>query len=152
MPMLMDTSNRLTMYQCEYFKIHELVPKAVYSELGEKAWRLFDERILKLIDTLRDSHGPAYVNNWFWGGDKQWRGIRYPESPVYSPYSQHTFGRAIDVVFKQVTAEKARQDIRNHIDYYLSASGAESITIEIGVSWLHVDVRNNDPGLNSFGA
>lgn len=60
-------------------------------------------------------------------------------SPYYSPFSQHTFGRAADCIFKDFTAEQVRQDIRDnplHADFKLIGS------IELDVNWLHFDVRN----------
>jgi len=126
-------------YKCEHFIIEELVPPKVYDDRGHKAWELMDERMLITLDNLRDRYGSMTINNWKWGGDRQWSGLRTPDSPYYSPYSQHTFGRAADCIFKDVTAEEVRQDIlnnRDHDDFELIES------IELDVSWLHFDVRN----------
>ena len=105
-------------YKCQYFKIHELVPPHVYKERGEKAWELIDDRILKTIDMLRKDLGEATINNYEFGGDRQWSGLRTPDSPFYSPYSQHTFGRAVDILFKDVSAETVRKFILNNPDKY----------------------------------
>ena len=128
-------------YKCQYFKIHELVPPHVYKERGEKAWELIDDRILKTIDMLRKDLGEATINNYEFGGDRQWSGLRTPDSPFYSPYSQHTFGRAVDILFKDVSAETVRKFILNNPDKY----EFKSITaVELDTSWLHIDCRNTD--------
>lgn len=127
------------MRTCIYFKIHELVPPEVYKEKGEKAWELLDSRLLKQLDLLRIHFGPMTVNNYYWGGTREWSGLRTPVSPYYSPYSQHTFGRAADCLFKNFTAEDVRQEIlkRRNEEWckYINS-------LELNVSWLHFDVRN----------
>jgi hypothetical protein len=129
------------MYRCEHFAIHELVPPHVYQERGERAWELLDERLLVTLDRLRRRFGSITVNNYHWGRDREWSGLRTKDSPFYSPFSQHTFGRAADCLFSGKTAEEVRQDILNHPD----SPDFELIgSIELGVSWLHFDVRNCD--------
>lgn len=129
------------MYKCKHFKIHELVPPQVYKDRGEKAWELLDIRMLKTIDRLRDCYGSMTINNYFWGGDREWSGLRTPDSPYYSKYSQHTFGRACDCLFKDVSSEQVRQDLLNN-PYTFEYIGEYIESLELGVSWLHFDVRN----------
>ena len=93
------------MYKCKYFDIKELVPEHVYEDRGEKAWELLDNRMLMTLDRLREIYGPITVNDWSWGGENQWRGLRTPESPVGTIYSQHRFGRACDCIFHETDAE-----------------------------------------------
>lgn len=127
------------MHKCEHFAIQELVPRAVYEARGEKAWEVLDDRALRVLDLLRKRYGPITVNNWHTGGDREWSGLRTPESPWFSPYSQHTFGRAFDCIFSNTTAEQVRKDILADPDSEL----ARLITsMELGTSWLHFDVRN----------
>ena len=129
------------MYKCEHFAIHELVPPRVYADRGELAWELLDERLLISLDLLRKRFGPMTVNNYYWGKDREWSGLRTSDSPFYSPYSQHSFGRAADCLFRDKTAEEVRKEIinnPNNEDFELIGS------VELGVSWLHFDVRNCD--------
>lgn len=131
------------MYTCDYFAIHELVPPSVYADRGEKAWQLLDERMLKTLDNLRDRFGSITCNNYHWGGDRAWSGLRTPDSPWFSPYSQHTFGRAADLLFNDegVTTDEVRNEILanpHHIDFTHIGS------MELDTSWLHFDVRNCD--------
>jgi hypothetical protein len=129
------------MIKAEYFAIHELVPPATYKARGEKAWQLIDPKLIFLIDELRETFGSATINNYEWGGDRQWSGLRTKDSPYYSAYSQHTFGRAVDMLFKEHTADEVRQAIVKAPDKWLGI--CPSITLEDGVSWLHIDVRNS---------
>jgi len=129
------------MYTCQYFAIHELVPKQVFQARGERAWQLLDERLLITLDRLREHYGAMTVNNWYWGKEREWSGLRTKDSPYYSPYSQHTFGRAADCLFMKTSAEAVRKDM-------LAAPDDQAFelvgSLEMGVSWLHVDVRNCD--------
>lgn len=129
------------MYTCEFFAIHELVPKSVFEQRGESAWEFLDERLLRSLDLLRDRFGHMTVNNYFWGEEREWSGLRTPESPFYSPFSQHTFGRAADCLFAEVAAVEVRQFIlaRPNDPAYRFISA-----IELDTDWLHFDVRNTE--------
>lgn len=125
------------MYLPKYFNAHEFVDPLIIGERGNKSFELIDDRILITADQLRKAFGKTTINNWNWGGDRKWSGLRSKSSPYYSPTSQHTFGRAIDCIFEDVTAEEARQYILLHPDQFPHVS-----FIEDEVSWLHVDCRN----------
>jgi hypothetical protein len=128
------------MYKCKYFKIYELVPKHVYEDLGESAWILLDSRALEMLDKIREFSGPLIVNNWKWGGDREWSGLRTPESPYGTSYSQHRFGRAFDCISSQKSSQELREHILNNPEDFPYIRG-----IELDVSWLHFDTGNR-PG------
>lgn len=124
----------------KYFSVQEFVPRAVYNALGdERSWQVMDERILQTAYSLRVRYGKMTINNWHMGGDREWSGLRLPESPFYSKTSQHSFGRAIDVLFADVSAEDVRMDIRSRLD---DPAFKFITSIELGTSWLHADCRN----------
>jgi hypothetical protein len=126
-------------------------------KIRSQIWRLVDNRITWTADALRDYFGTMYMNNWFWGGDKEGRGYRDPRELIdynyrplerdslktkYSSFSsQHCLGRALDATFKGVSAKEIRDDIRKN----KRAERYKFIAcVETKVSWLHVDVRNWD--------
>ena len=81
------------------------------------------------------------MNNWYWGRDREWSGLRTKDSPYYSDYSQHTFGRAADCLFRDHNTDQIREDIlANPDDLAFELIGS----LELSVSWLHFDVRNCD--------
>lgn len=129
------------MYKCKYFNIKELVSPGTYNARGEKAWQLLDDRLLWTLDELRKKYGPMTINDWSWGGQREWSGLRTPDSPYYSQYSQHSYGRASDIIFKNISAEEVRQHILANSEdptyKYINA-------MELGVSWCHLDIRNCD--------
>jgi hypothetical protein len=104
---------------------------------------MFDDRLLRTMDRLRRRYGPMVANTWHWGGNSQERGWRHEATSTGAEFSQHKYGRAVDLVpLRQgVTAELIRQDIL--ADPF--GSTFEHITcIELEVSWLHIDVRNHN--------
>ena len=128
----------MTQYKCKHFKIQELVSKRVYKDRGDKAWELLDARALETLDVLREHLDVSLtVNNWLWEGPRQFSGLRTYGTKYYSKYSQHSFGRAFDVVSNHITAEDMRQEILNNQEVFPHVGA-----IELGVSWLHFDVRN----------
>jgi len=125
------------MYIPEYFIAEELVPPRVYNYKKELSWELIDDRVLITLDQLRDEYGSITVNNWKWGGDREWSGLRTPDSPWYRPYSQHTFGRASDCIFNDTNVKKVRKDILDNPERFPCIN-----SVELQTSWLHFDVRN----------
>lgn len=133
------------MYHPSFFIPEELVPRDIYNQYAKdnsnKLYLIFDDRILRTADLLRQRYGKLVCNTWKWGGRNHYRGFRIFSSWVGSPLSQHKFGRALDLVPVDVTAEEIRQDIianPHREDYkYIKA-------IERDVDWLHIDCRNNN--------
>jgi len=125
------------MYKCKHFKIQELVPQHVYEARGDKAWELLDTNALITLDLIRDAFGVTTVNNWHTGGERNWSGLRTSDSPYYSPYSQHSFGRAFDCIFSSRTTSQVRQAILNNRDEFPLLTA-----IELDTNWLHFDCRN----------
>jgi hypothetical protein len=135
------------MYSCRHFKIYEIVPPSVYEKYGERAWWFLNPSLLELADALRDDFGSCTVNDYKWGGKFSQSGLRTSESQYYNPFSQHALGNALDMKFK-ISADEVREQIKSNPDKYLAI--APSITLEEGVSWVHIDVRNAEHGIRTF--
>lgn len=118
--------------------LDEYIPEAMYRKLEKKPHilvGLLDRRLVMADQMLRNQFGPVTINNWWHGGDRNWSGIRTPDSPYYSPTSQHSWARASDKIFTDATAEEVREYIRGMYEEL-------GITcIEDNVSWVHSDVR-----------
>jgi len=134
--------------KAKHFIIQELVDPVTYNKFGERSWWFIDPDLIKIIDALREEFGSATINNWKWGGDRSWSGLRTSASPWYSTYSQHSFGRAADIIFKNHEAEEVRQAMIADPDKWLEI--VPHITLEEGVSWVHVDVRNDVRCIRTF--
>ena len=131
------------MYKCHYFRIFELVDPTTYKARGQKAWELFDPRLLKAIDELRNVFGPATINSWKWGGQYKYSGYRPKWCKTGATYSQHRMGRAADLKFSSVSPQEVRADIRGDWEYW-ARQGINCVE-NATKTWLHVDVRNCEP-------
>jgi hypothetical protein len=147
------------MYKPNHFIIEELVDKKTFESNPEwKLWLLFDDRLLKTIDFLREEFGVSItINNWKWKGEagRQWSGYRPPGSPYYSQFSQHSLGRAVDMLFSGIPAPEVRHRIKKLIKQGKLNRINHSFTFEenmkgVEISWCHLDLRNNKPGYNGF--
>lgn len=130
----------------KYFKIHELVTESIYKKMGKKAWRYVPQDLIDAIDTLKERfpNGVMTINNYKWGGDREWSGLRTAESPYYSPTSMHSFMMAVDVIFSDYAAKDVRADILDNPDIYPTIKG-----LELDISWVHLDIRN-EPNIVTF--
>jgi hypothetical protein len=133
----------LLYYKCKHFQICELVDQATYREFGEDAWSFFRPNLLISLDNVREYYDIAVtVNNWRDGGQFSERGLRIlnpGDKAIYSPYSEHAHGNAVDYDVKGKTAEQVRQDILNHKD---DDPFKLIMALEKGTNWVHMDCRN----------
>lgn len=125
------------LYIPQYFELHELLPPSAYNALGDTGWELLDPLLLESLDAVRKMFGKMKVNDYEFGGKRQWSGLRTVESPYYRPYSQHSFGRAADLIPLEADVRDVRQFIVDNTYKFPLITG-----IELNVSWLHIDVRN----------
>jgi hypothetical protein len=123
----------------KHFKVQEFVPEEVYRELGNMSMLLIDSRMVKTADAIREYFGvPMNINDWCFGGNIQYRGYRPLYSCVGAKWSQHKFGRALDIVSRIPASEIRKAILDNQEDFpFVSA-------MEDDVNWLHVDCRNID--------
>lgn len=73
-------------------------------------------------------------------------GFRPFNGDTGSSLSQHKFGRALDLIPAKVHPDKIREDIINKKYGFMKKIQA----IEMDISWLHFDVRNNSDELLKF--
>lgn len=124
----------------KYFKPYELVSKEDYENMTEdKIFEIFDDSIIKAIDTLKEyfPKGSIYINNWYWGMERNWSGLRTPKSPNYSLTSMHPYGKAVDMIFTSYSSEEVRKFIIDNPELFPGIKG-----IELGISWVHIDSRS----------
>lgn len=131
------------MYQVRHFAPHELLPglsgDETWASLAPEIRAKLDDRLLETCDDVRDLLGtPCTINDYARGGKRQWCGLRTPECTIGVPKSQHRLGRAADLHPRGMDAEMARTIVRNAV----AAGKLPHLGgVELGVSWLHIDVR-----------
>jgi len=130
------------------FKVQEFVDPYTYSQFGDKSIWFIDTDLLKLVQLLREEYGPIIINNWHTGGERRWSGLRTTKSPYYKQYSQHSFGRAADMLFEGTTVKSVSDMILNReYDWHRMGLGG----IELNKSWLHIDTRNTNKLIKFYG-
>jgi len=152
------------MYIPKYFKVKfqsngktksELFPPEIIN-LGYTDTQLllmFDDRILKAADRVREIYGSCYINDYDAGLencgfrlDKNGIGIKDADG---AELSQHKFGRALDTHIVKI--EKLNLDRKAKIEAYnivrrdlMKLPEFKGFCFEDNVWWLHIDCRNSD--------
>lgn len=121
-----------------YFQVSELVCEHTHSEWGERSWQFLDTNYLACLLVIRRDilQLPMTCNH---SGTNQ-RGLRCNQCDLVKDksslyLSSHVLGKAGDFTVKGLTAEQARQRIKE-MQHLLPCP----IRLEKGVSWLHFDV------------
>lgn len=122
------------------FVIEELVCPDVHRLLGDLAIRLFDPALLEVLAALRADFGPLIVNDWHRGGTFRYRGLRPLTYSGGVPRSQHRLGAGLDCHSPRVPVDTMRNEVIRRASAGVGAYGKIG-GVELGVSWLHVDVR-----------
>jgi hypothetical protein len=122
------------------FTVQELVPPEVYTERGDAVAQLMDVRIINVAQWLRDKLGkPITINNWNTGGQYKESGLRNFETSTGAKWSQHKYGRALDLKITDMQAEDVRKFIRLN---WATLKTMGLTTIEKDTpSWVHIDCR-----------
>jgi hypothetical protein len=123
-------------YEPKNFRIFDVVDPNTFILMGDKSSLVMDARILWTLDALIKRLGPAVVNDWAEGGKRKNSGYRPPESTLGVRYSQHRFGRALDIMFSELNTKLIIKMIRNkELEYEM-----QYVTrVELGVPHLHID-------------
>lgn len=133
-----------------FFDVDELVCNHTLARHSNKSWNFLDTMYLWCLLVIRRDilRKPMYCNNHSAG--QYQRGLRCnmcqlvkDKNRVY--LSGHIFGKAGDFTVVGMTAEEAREKIKE-FQHLLPCP----IRLEEGVSWLHFDVMPNDDGVKVF--
>ncbi len=131
----------------DYFDIRELVCRHIYNKFGDGAWQFFDNSLLETLLVIREKlDKPITVNNWHIGGEFTQRGLRCNvcslvsrQTKIENVYmSAHMQGTGIDFDVKGMSANAVREWLK-----YNQVLLPYPIRLEEGVSWVHLDLRND---------
>lgn len=131
----------------QYFSIEELVCNHVYRRDANMAWRYFPTEFLATLLAVREIlDAPMTINNARDGYSQ--RGLRCNMCELVASkkgkqlyMSAHILGQAFDATVQGMTAEEARQKIKDNADRL-----PYPIRMEKNVSWLHIDTFDNGNG------
>ena len=126
---------------------YELCSRKAYNERGNRVLRALDNKLLISADTLREeltkltpedtTKAVLTCNDWFFGGKRQYSGMRMHGDKFYRRWSSHSWGQALDLISKHYSADFLRKFILDNRDKFPYIT-----RIEDGVNWLHIDTAN----------
>ena len=122
----------------EYFSISELVCPHILNEWGARAWQFLSTDYLHALLIIRRDilKAPMSCNN---GTTYTQRGMRCNRCQIVKNklklyISSHLLGQAGDFSVKGMSAEQAREKIKENADLLPC-----NVRLEGGVTWLHID-------------
>lgn len=146
------------MYKCKYFTIKELVHPELLKILPEATlWVIFDERILRAADIVRELYGPCTINT----KSLDSCGFVPFSSDREAKFSPHKFARGLDMHISSIENEAAKivdyaqrkkfkakeyNKVRERLmlDHRFDKLNFEykNISNPDGITWLHIDTYN----------
>lgn len=143
------------MYKAKHFAIKELVHPSFLGTSPDILWKIFDERLLKMADKIREKYGACTVN----ASGLTDCGLRKMDTSTGAKFSAHKFGRALDLHIRSI--ELAAADIKDanerkkfKIKQYntvrenlMLSHEFDVLNFEHNISWLHIDTFNRETRL-----
>ena len=127
------------------FILHEFIDPDTFKIFGDSSIWFIDPRIIQIAQFIRDKFQKAItINDWHQGGKYHLSGFRPGDTMIGATFSQHRYGRAIDIKIESLPnngANVLRNDIIENFQLY---NNLGLTTIESGVfsqSWCHIDCR-----------
>lgn len=139
-------------YKCKYFKIKELVHPYFLSVAEWILWRLFDDRVLRSADKIREKYGACTVN----ADGLTDCGLREMSSKTGAAFSAHKFGRALDLHIRTIELEalkikdaakrkKWKIDAYNKVrEELIKSPEFNGLSFENNIPWLHIEWTNRE--------
>lgn len=145
----------LQLQASQYWDIRELVCPHTYALHGQNAWRFLNPMFLEHILWLRrDVHKrPMISNTYHRGGKYTQRGVRCNKCQLVIDanntglvyLSFHRLAQALDYTVVGLTAEEARNEIREK-----QYSAPHPFRLERDKSWVHTDICDYGVQLYEF--
>lgn len=142
----------MAQYKCKYFQLKELVNPALLKTLPESTlWSLFDDRLLRMADKIREKYGPCTVN----ASGLTDCGLRDINSTTGAKYSAHKIGRALDIHVRRLELQwsgnrtgkvaaynRLREQLMADPEFDKLNFEQNSKEYPTGIPWLHCDTCN----------
>ena len=125
------------------FRLQEFIDPITYKRFRASSIWFMDSKLFNIAQEVRDlTHSPVKINDWANSGQYRESGLRNWETLTGAKYSQHKFGRAIDIKVQGWGVEDVYKLIMKHEEKfrYLGLTTIESINKT--PTWIHLDTRN----------
>ncbi|NJL73884.1 MAG: hypothetical protein HC892_01425 [Saprospiraceae bacterium] len=123
------------------FTLQEFVSESVYVKFGNNSIWFIDQKIINIAQLFRTIVDKSVtINNWHNKGSFNESGLRDFSTSTGVSFSQHKFGRAVDLKVDGMTGDQMRKIV---IDNKIAFLQIGLTTIEDKTpTWLHCDCRN----------
>lgn len=106
---------------------------------------MFDDRLLKCADLIREKYGPITVN----AGALIDCGLRDTNSKTGAKYSAHKLARALDLHIctidkKGLSQDKKTKEYNKVRQELLKDEKFNCLSFENNITWLHIDTYNRE--------
>jgi hypothetical protein len=148
----------------ENFDIREFVPRNIFNTYGVNSTWFISEKVVQVAEFYKAFWTNYFqqkfpgkvesvsivVNNWHYGGVKQFSGFRPPECTEGAKLSQHRFKSAFDceIIINYTDGNKQEADyveihkvIQDNEALFLSKGITTVEDVSIASGWLHTDTR-----------
>jgi len=128
----------------EFFHIEEFVSKSVFKQFGEKSLWFIDPKVIQIARFVRNRMGkPVNINTWKWreNGGFQYRGLREQGVAIGAAFSQHRFGRGLDLDVVGMGVSEIMEDIQKQPKLYMEAGVTTVEDPKFTPTWVHFDCR-----------
>jgi hypothetical protein len=122
---------------------NDLIPSQImrhFGQIGLDPIILIDPRLIEFYRRLLRRYPDVYVN--VDRGKRLFEGCGFRTGPVGAEFSQHRYGRALDLHVREVLLWDVYQEIKNNRGSWPEISTIEDIRDTPG--WIHVDCRWNN--------
>lgn len=137
-----------------YFRLEELVSRAVFTAYGNDSWAVFQTDTLHCLLIMREGiNKPFSVNNWVWGGIYDERGFRENLCSICKDRtnngilytSGHVLGCAFDFTVKGMAPDEVRQWIVDNAELFPCKVRLENKNKNgVSITWIHFDTKYYD--------
>ena len=126
------------------FELREFVPKEIFNNWGTRALRFIDPKLPIIAQGVKEYFNGRLVtiNNWAYGGSRNYSGFRPYDCLVGAKQSQHKSGRAIDLIVKGIKSEDVYKEIIDSQQYFVTL-GVTAIE-ENTNGWTHLSCEWTD--------
>ena len=122
------------------FSVKELVDPETVKAMGEvRAANTVHQVLVDTLEDLKDAleGAPITVNDYEWGGNFRYSGVRPYTYLEGAKFSSHRYGNTADCKFKDLTATWVQRYIMSHQDDFPNIVRMEDVTIT--KTWLHIE-------------
>lgn len=127
------------------FQLKEFIHPGIYALWGDFSIRFIDNRLIDLVQVIRDRFGvPFVINGMFRGALFTESGLRSFGTKTGAGMSQHKFGRAVDLKCSAISPDEIRSEIRKNYEFFRSY-GLTAIEVDTP-TWVHISTENTGSG------